>query len=56
MPSTPSIRSETTPESAWAWLRYLILRRLGEPTPERKALWFYHIEDAERAFARACGE
>lgn len=52
----PSIRSETTPETAWAWLHYLIERRLAEPTPERKALWFYPIDDAMSAFVRACGE
>ena len=40
----------------WEWLQYLLQRRLDEPTPERKALWFYHIEDAMRAFIAACGE
>jgi hypothetical protein len=50
------IRSEMTPALAWAWYRYVLQRRLMEPTPERKALWFYHIEDAKRAFVQACGE
>ena len=54
--STPLIRSETTPDTAWVWYRYILQRRLMEPTPERKALWFYHIEDAKRAFVQACGE
>jgi hypothetical protein len=41
-------------ERAWEWLRYLIVRRLAEPTPERKALWFYHIEEASRTFVELC--
>lgn len=54
--TAPGRKPPSREELAWEWLRHLIHLRLAEPTPERKAIWFYQIEAAERAFLRACGE